>query len=155
MPKYDHEFPELSRIMQSLPKPELAYLAAIFHDNRQGSAGGDHSELARSTPKRSVSSRACRATTPAWLRGWVRSHLILSVTAQKKDISDPKVLHEFAKLGGDPDAPGLPVRTHGGGCARHQSEAVEQLEGVAVREFYERTRQALRRGLESPSTRTS
>ena len=31
----------------------------------------------------------------------MRNHLVLSVTAQKKDISDPKVIHEFAKLVGD------------------------------------------------------
>src|SRR4026208_655945 len=31
MAKYDHEFPQLSRIMQALPKQELAQLAAGVH----------------------------------------------------------------------------------------------------------------------------
>jgi len=44
MPKFNHEFPVLSQIMQSLPRQEIAYLAALFHDIAKG-RGGDHSEL--------------------------------------------------------------------------------------------------------------
>ncbi len=42
--RYDHELPAASRIMQSLPRTEIAYLAALFHDIAKG-RGGDHSEL--------------------------------------------------------------------------------------------------------------
>ena len=44
LPKYDHELPRLSSIMQQLPKQEIVYLAALFHDIAKG-RGGDHSEL--------------------------------------------------------------------------------------------------------------
>jgi len=44
LPKYDSELPMLSAIMQQLPKLEIAYLAALFHDIAKG-RGGDHSQL--------------------------------------------------------------------------------------------------------------
>ncbi|WP_116812935.1 [protein-PII] uridylyltransferase [Steroidobacter cummioxidans] len=149
MPKYDHEFPALSRIMQSLPKPELAYLAAIFHDIAKG-RGGDHSELGSVDAEAFCLEQGLSrydARLVAWL---VRNHLVLSVTAQKKDISDPKVINEFAKHVGD--------RTH---LDYLYVLTVADVRGTNPKlwnnwkqslfaEFYERTRQALRRGLESP-----
>ena len=42
--EFDHELPLVSPIMQQLPKPEIAYLGALFHDIAEG-RGGDHSEL--------------------------------------------------------------------------------------------------------------
>ena len=149
MPKYDHEFPELSRIMQSLPKQELAYLAAIFHDIAKG-RGGDHSELGAVDAEAFCLEQGLSrydARLVAWL---VRNHLVLSITAQKKDISDPKVIHEFATLVGD--------QTH---LDHLYVLTVADVRGTNPKlwnnwksslfaEFYERTRQALRRGLESP-----
>ena len=42
--KYAHEFPQCSRISETIPKLELLYLAGFFHDIAKG-RGGDHSEL--------------------------------------------------------------------------------------------------------------
>jgi len=93
--RYDHEFPLCSRIMQALPKPEIAYLAGLFHDIAKG-RGGDHSELGSVEAEQfclehglsGYDARLC-----AWL---VQNHLLLSITAQKKDISDPEVIQAFA-----------------------------------------------------------
>ncbi|MEL7447690.1 MAG: [protein-PII] uridylyltransferase [Pseudomonadota bacterium] len=97
LPRFDHEFPLCSRLMQSLPKPELSYLSGLFHDIGKG-RGGDHSVLGADDAM-----AFCRlhglsdddAELVTWL---VRHHLTLSVTAQKKDISDPQVVHDFATL---------------------------------------------------------
>src|SRR6187401_927647 len=82
MAKYDHEFPQLSRIMQALPKQELAYLAAIFHDIAKG-RGGDHSELGAVDAESFCLEQGLSrydARLVSWLMG---NHLELSVTAQK------------------------------------------------------------------------
>ena len=98
--RYDQEFPLCSRIMQALPRPEVAYLAGLFHDIAKG-RGGDHSELGSVEAEQfclehglsRYDSRLC-----AWL---VQHHLVLSITAQKKDISDPDVIQAFAAEVGD------------------------------------------------------
>ena len=99
--RYDHEYPLCSRIMQALPKPEVAYLAGLFHDIAKG-RGGDHSELGAVEAEQfcldhGLSRYEARLT--AWL---VQNHLLLSITAQKKDISDPEVIQTFAAKVGDP-----------------------------------------------------
>ena len=98
--RFDHEFPECSRLMQNLEHPEIVYLAGLFHDIAKG-RGGDHSELGAVDAEafcleHGMSSYEAR--TVAWL---VRHHLVLSMTAQKKDLSDPATINEFSALVGE------------------------------------------------------
>src|SRR6201999_4388403 len=149
MPKFNQEFPALSQIMQSLPRQEVAYLAALFHDIAKG-RGGDHSDLGAVDAEAFCLEQGMgryEARLVAWL---VRNHLILSITSQKKDISDPDVVHEFARHVGDQvhldylyvltvaDVRGTNPKLWNAWKAR------------LFEEFYERTKQALRRGLETP-----
>jgi [protein-PII] uridylyltransferase len=149
MPKYDHELPELSRIMQSLPKQELAYLAAIFHDIAKG-RGGDHSELGSVDAEAFCLEQGLSrydARLVAWL---VRSHLVLSVTAQKKDISDPKVIHEFAQLVGDQTHLDYLYVLTVSDVRGTNPKLWNNWKATLFAGFYQRTKEALRRGLESP-----
>jgi [protein-PII] uridylyltransferase len=149
MPKYDHELPNLSRIMQSLPKQELAYLAAIFHDIAKG-RGGDHSELGAVDAEAFCLEQGLSrydARLVAWL---VKNHLVLSVTAQKKDISDPKVIHEFAKHVGDQAHLDYLYVLTVSDVRGTNPKLWNNWKASLFAEFYERNKQALRRGLESP-----
>ena len=77
-----------AQIMQSLEQPEIAYLGGLFHDIAKG-RGGDHSELGAVDAEAFCLEHGLSkydAGMVAWL---VRNHLILSITAQKKDIGDP------------------------------------------------------------------
>jgi [protein-PII] uridylyltransferase len=149
MPKYDHELPRLSRIMQSLPKQEVVYLAALFHDIAKG-RGGDHSELGAVDAEAFCLEQGLSrydARLVAWL---VRNHLVLSVTAQKKDISDPKVIHEFATLVGDQTHLDYLYVLTVADVRGTNPKLWNNWKASLFAEFYERTKQALRRGLESP-----
>ncbi|HTW37036.1 MAG TPA: [protein-PII] uridylyltransferase [Steroidobacteraceae bacterium] len=149
MPRYDHELPEFSRIMQELPKPEIAYLAALFHDLAKG-RGGDHSELGAVDAEAFCLEQGLSrydARLVAWL---VRHHLELSLTAQKQDISDPQVISAFArKVGDETHLDYLYVLT----CADVRGtnpKLWNSWKASLFHEFYERVKRALRRGLESP-----
>jgi len=147
--RYDHEFPRLSQIFRSLPKPEVAYLAALFHDIAKG-RGGDHSELGAVDAESFCLEQGMSrydARVVAWL---VRHHLVLSISAQKKDISDPQVINEFAREIGDQlHLDYLYVLTVAD-VRGTNPKLWNSWKASLFEDFYERVKQALRRGLESP-----
>src|SRR6186713_1123435 len=149
LPKYDHELPQLSAIMQTLPKPEIAYLAALFHDIAKG-RGGDHSELGAVDAESFCLEQGLSrydARLVAWL---VQNHLELSVTAQKQDISDPEVVNAFArKVGDETHLDYLYVLTSAD-VRGTNPKLWNSWKASLFQEFYERVKRALRRGLESP-----
>ena len=99
-PEFAKEFPVVSSVFQRLTRRDIVYLAAIFHDIAKG-RGGDHSELGASDAIKFCRSHGFterESNLVAWL---IQNHLMMSVTAQKKDISDPDVVKEFAEKMGD------------------------------------------------------
>ncbi|MBI3041496.1 MAG: [protein-PII] uridylyltransferase [Betaproteobacteria bacterium] len=100
IPELAHEFPLCSRLMSDFARPEILYLAALFHDIAKG-RGGDHSQLGAVDAR-----RFCRehglARDDGELTAWlVENHLVMSATAQKQDIADPAVVQAFAARIGD------------------------------------------------------
>ena len=94
VPEFCHEFPLASGISHHLEKPELLYLAGLFHDIAKGREG-DHSELGAVDALQFCLDHdlpRADAELVSWL---VRNHLIMSITAQRKDISDPEIITEF------------------------------------------------------------
>ncbi|MFW2372663.1 MAG: [protein-PII] uridylyltransferase [Gammaproteobacteria bacterium] len=96
VPEFAHENPLASGIFHHLPKPELIYLAGLFHDIAKG-RGGNHAELGAVDAKEfclqhSINEKDSKLV--AWL---VENHLLMSMVAQRKDISDPEIISGFAK----------------------------------------------------------
>ena len=149
IPRYDHELPQLSRIVQSLPKPELAYLAALFHDIAKG-RGGDHSELGAVDAEAFCLEQGLsryEARLVAWL---VQNHLQLSVTAQKQDISDPDVISSFARRVGDESHLDYLYALTSADVRGTNPKLWNSWKASLFEDFYQRVKRALRRGLESP-----
>jgi [protein-PII] uridylyltransferase len=92
--KYAGEFPHMAGLFREVDKPELLYLAALFHDIAKG-RGGDHSELGARDAREFCTRLGlpeADCDTVAWL---VKQHLLMSQTAQRKDIADPEIVAEF------------------------------------------------------------
>ncbi len=97
IPRFDHEYPLCSGLMQEFDRVEVLYLAALFHDIAKG-RGGDHSRLGAADARRFCRAHGMAradADLVAWL---VEHHLEMSSTAQKQDLSDPEVIFAFASL---------------------------------------------------------
>lgn len=94
------EFPIAAHIHHRLPKIELLYIAGFFHDLAKGK-GGDHSELGIEIAG-AFCARHQLGTWDTNLVCWlVKNHLLMSTTAQRKDIFDPDVVRDFAEQMGD------------------------------------------------------
>lgn len=146
------KFPLASKVMGRLPKPELIYLAGLYHDIGKG-RGGDHSELG------AVDAEAfgIRHQLPTWdtrLIVWLVSHhLVMSTTAQRKDLSDPQVIHDFAQFVGDEiHLDYLYVLTVADINATNPT-LWNSWRASLLRQLYTETKRALKRGLENPVDR--
>ena len=150
--RFDEEYPLCSRIMQSLDKPEIAYLSGLFHDIAKG-RGGDHSELGAVDAEAFCLEHGLSqydARTVAWL---VRHHLELSTTAQKKDIGDPDVINEFARLVGDQRHLDYLYLLTVADVRGTNPKLWNSWKATLFRDLYSLTSRALRRGLENPIDR--
>ena len=100
VPELAHEFPLCSRLMSEFDRPELLYLAGLFHDIAKG-RGGDHSELGKPDALRFCKAHGLSAADSDLVTWLVEKHLVMSATAQKQDLSDPEVIQAFAQMVGD------------------------------------------------------
>lgn len=95
--KFAYEFPTAHQIAQTICKPEILFLAALFHDIAKGRNGAH--EVLGAIDTREFCEQHNLAKRDAKMIEWlVRHHLDFSHVAQRKDISDPKIIREFAEL---------------------------------------------------------
>ena len=92
----DPAYPEAAALISSLQNPAILYLAALFHDIGKG-YDGDHSQTGAQIAD--LYARENDAIPPedrALLTWLVAHHLDHSLTAQKKDLTDPATITAYA-----------------------------------------------------------
>lgn len=148
-PEVEEKFPVVAKTAQRLPKIELLYLAGLFHDIAKG-RGGDHSELGAVDAREFCLHHGLGkwdANLVAWL---TQQHLIMSMTAQKKDVSDPDVINDFAQKVGDVvHLDYLYALTVADICATNPT-LWNSWRASLLRQLYTQTKRAIRRGLGNP-----
>ena len=94
--KHRDEVPHCNDVMESVDKPELLFLMGLFHDIAKG-RGGDHSELGAQDAWDFCVGHGLSTVDSGLVQWAVANHLIMSMTIQRRDISDPEVVHAFAQ----------------------------------------------------------
>ena len=92
--KEDH--PLATALFQRIASRRALYVAVLLHDIAKG-RGGDHSELGAEValalcPRLGLTD--AETETVAWLVRW---HLLMSATAFKRDLADPKTIQDFVE----------------------------------------------------------
>lgn len=151
-PSYQEQFPLAGRLVKRLPKQELIYIAGLYHDIAKG-RGGDHSELG-AVDARKFCRRHHLSERDTQLVEWlVENHLLMSMTAQRKDTQDPQVIHDFAVT--------IPSQVHldylfvltVADIAATNPKLWNTWRATLLTQLYLEARRAIRRGLDNPIDR--
>lgn len=94
------EVPELSREMRDLADPLPLYLGMLLHDAGKG-MGGNHSEKGRVLMETLGERLGLTPRQREVAEFLVLEHLAMSHTAQRRDLSDPQLIEDFAAKMGD------------------------------------------------------
>ena len=98
--KYPELFANAIGVFERIERPEVLYLAALFHDIAKG-RGGDHSEIGADDARTFVDALDVPEEDREMICWLVENHLLMSMTAQRRDISDPGVVADFARAVGN------------------------------------------------------
>ena len=146
------KYPVAAHIHKNLPKVELLYIAGLYHDIAKG-RGGDHSALGM----KDAEDFCVRHRLSSWdtkLVVWlVSKHLFMSMTAQRRDINDPEVIHEFATLMGDKLHLDYLYAMTVADIRATNPELWNSWRASLMKQLYLNTKRALRLGLENPRNR--
>ncbi|HEY0840007.1 MAG TPA: [protein-PII] uridylyltransferase, partial [Vulgatibacter sp.] len=94
--------PELSLAAREVPRPLGLVLGVLFHDAGKG-LGGDHSAKGAELVRAVCARLGVPERDAANAEFLVREHLAMSHVSQRRDLSDPELIEDFARRMGDRD----------------------------------------------------
>lgn len=147
--EYAHEHPFCHKLIQQIPKLEILYLGALFHDIAKG-RGGDHSRLGAQEAHDFCVEHGMSPYDARFVSWLVRNHLVMSSTAQRQDISDPGVIAHFARQVGDQAHLNYIYLLTVADIRGTNPDLWNNWKDALLTNLYVATARALRRGLEHP-----
>ncbi len=147
--EHRHELPLCNEIHEELEKPELLYLAGLFHDIAKG-RGGDHSVLGAEDAEQFCLQHGMNRKDTRVVSQLVRMHLLMSTTAQRKDVSDPDVVHKFARDVGSESMLNYLYLLTVADIRATNPQQWNNWKDTLLRELYLGARKVIRQGIEQP-----
>jgi [protein-PII] uridylyltransferase len=151
--KHKDELPLCNQTFLLIGKPELLYFAALFHDIAKG-MNGDHSTIGENIAREFCLQHDFSAHDTKLVTWLVRNHLIMSMTAQRKDISDPDVIYKFAQQVASVEYLNHLYLLTVADIRATNPELWNSWKDSLLRELYSATHLMLRRGLPNPAGQT-
>jgi [protein-PII] uridylyltransferase len=150
----DVKEPVLSELMAAQERPLALYLGTMFHDIGKGS-GRDHSIYGAEIAVEACTRLGVDPADAADIEWLVAKHLRMSHIAQRRDLSDPDLIHAFADEVGTLDRlQKLYLLTYAD-IATVGPRTWTEWKGNLLKELYEKTRDALALGERRPEPGTA
>lgn len=151
--EYAFEFPTAHQVARSICKPEILFLAGLFHDIAKG-RNGAHEVLGAVDALQFCKAHNLSDSDTKLVAWLVRNHLEFSSVAQRKDLSDPNVILEFARLVGDQNRLNyLYLLTVADVCST-SDDVWNDWKNALFLELFNETSNALDKALEIPKDKT-
>ena len=144
-----NEFPLCSDIIKSVSIPHIVYLAALFHDIAKG-RGGDHAILGAEDAAAFCQLHRLSSYESSMISWLVRNHLLMSMTAQRKDIDDPEEILNFAFTVADITRLDYLYLLTVADARATNPERWNDYKDSLLKQLYLSARKALARGLDNP-----
>ena len=143
------QFPVACAAKKRLDKPELLYIAGLYHDIGKG-RGGNHSTLGAKDVRHFGQRHGLVKADTSLVEWLVQHHLVMSITAQRQDLSDPETINNFARIVGDTRRLDYLYCLTIADINATSPTLWNTWRATLLNELFTSTRQALLRGLENP-----
>jgi [protein-PII] uridylyltransferase len=146
---YEEALPELTTLMREVGEIPVLFLGCLLHDIGKG-LGGDHSNRGAEGARSCVERLGLSPERVERVVFLVRQHLLMSHVAQRRDLSDARLIVDFARTCGDREnLRNLYLLTFADIRASSPTGWTEW-KGQLLRELFERTSEFLETGSDDP-----
>jgi [protein-PII] uridylyltransferase len=149
--KYQQAVPELTELMRDCDDRVALFLGCLLHDIGKG-FGGNHSEKGATRAQRCALRLGLSAEQVERVVFLVQHHLLMMHLAQSRDLSDPRMILEFARVVRDRSRLRDLYLLTFADVRASSTKAWTDWKGQLLRDLFERTSEFLETGSDDPNT---